>query len=237
MSVMHERNAGAPPYGEYSRLEHENEQNVRSTAKTLAGAFSLEAIVSAVGLAAAICALVGGPQYMLPAAIITIGAALFIKGTGVVSQFGRLIRQTGAGRFGLELGSGSAAELLAGLAGISLGVMVLIDILPTTLAAVAVIVFGGALLFGGGETHRLSQLRRMLPRTSNAEFAAHVSQETAAGVESLGGVACIVLGILALTGVAPASVMIAVGLITAAGVELLSGGATGVHAMTLTRKQ
>ncbi|HVT29365.1 MAG TPA: hypothetical protein VHE81_15220, partial [Lacipirellulaceae bacterium] len=154
------------------------------------------------------------------------GAMLFKSG-GVASRFFYLVRETGGGtRSRTELGSGMSAEMLAGFAGVALGILALVGLVPMTLCTVAVIAFGGALLLGGGETYRVSHLGRYPEDT--AEYAARLSAESAAGGETLVGIAAIVLGILALIGFQPALLTL-IGLLCLGGGMLLSGMAVSVR--------
>jgi hypothetical protein len=63
------------------------------------------------------------------------------------------------------------------------------------LTAIAVIVFGGALLLGSGGTTEIGALDRTCHRGGAAKLAS--------GATALGGIGATVLGILALAGVAP----------------------------------
>lgn len=213
-------------------------QEVRRSAKRIARGFSADAATSAAAVVLAILGLASiAPSYMLPIAIILLGAALLLKGGSVASRFQELSYETGPGREAeMELGSGMSAEVLAGGAGIVLGILALINIVPVTLAAVAVIAFGGALLLGGGETHRLSRLH--WPRQHWDERSVHTARmtaESAAGGESLVGIAAVVLGILALTGVNPV-VLVFVAVLCLGGVELVSGFASSTFMALLQRR-
>jgi len=212
-------------------------QEVRRSAKRIARGFSADAATSAAAVVLAILGLANvAPAYMLPIATILFGAALLIKGGAVASRFQQLTYETDGREGEMELGGGMSAELLAGAAGVVLGILALINIAPITLTAIAVIAFGGALLLGGGETYRLSHLH--WPRQHWDERSLHVARvtaESAAGGESLVGIAAVVLGILALTGVNPA-VLVFVGLLCLGGAELVSGFASGTFMALLQRR-
>jgi hypothetical protein len=118
----------------------------------------------------------------------------------------------------LELGAGMSAELLGGAAGITLGVLALIGLSPMTLMEVAALVFGGTLLFGGGETYRISQLRL---RDENER--GRLAGESAGAIEAMAGIAALVLGILALTGTGQPMTLVLVALLIVAGATFFSG--------------
>jgi len=221
------RYEGAVPTGE----------EVRRSAKRIARGFSADAVTSAAALVLAILGLANvAPTYMLPIATILLGAALLVKGGSVASRFQQLIFETDGREGEMELGGGMSAELLAGAAGIVLGILALINIVPVTLTAIAVIVFGGALLLGGGETYRLSHLHWPGQHWDERRLhAARVTAESAAGGESLVGIAAVVLGILALTGVNPA-VLVFVGILCLGGAELVSGFASSAFMAILQRR-
>ncbi len=173
------------------------------------------------------------PAYMVPIAILTTASAMIFKSSGIASRLSQLVRETGGGSASkAELEGGMSAELLAGFAGIALGILVLIGFIPATLSAVAVIVFGGALLFGGGETFRVSHLGRY--PEDRAEYVSRLMAESASGGESLVGIAAVVLGILALVGIQPA-MLVLVGLLSLGGAMLLSGTTVTMRMLSALR--
>jgi hypothetical protein len=200
----------------------------------MAGAFSGEAIAAAATVVLSILALAGiHPAIMVPVAVLTTGCALLLKSGGVAGRLEWLLRETN-GR--TELETGMSAGLLAGVAGIILGILTLIGLVPATLPAIAVIVFGGALLLGGGETFRVSHLGPIgSARGETAtERAARMSAESAASAESLVGIAAVVLGILAIVGIQPA-LLVPVGLLCLGGAMLLSGAAVSARMFAAMR--
>jgi hypothetical protein len=225
---------------ETNRNIRSDEREVEESAKVLAGTFSAETMAAAAAVVVAILGLADVyPRYMLPTTTILIGAAFLIKGSGIASKFRDLSRLSGAGAGPrVELAGGISADIAAGLAGIVLGVLALLEIQPLTMLAVSIIVFGGALLFSGGETYRVNQIARAWRernRDDDSEYNTRVTAESAAGGEALVGIAAIVLGILALTGIQPEELTFA-GLLAVAGIMVLSGIASGAHAATLMRR-
>jgi hypothetical protein len=101
-----------------------------------------------------------------------------------------------------ELGGGIAAEAVAGIAGIALGVLALLRVVPLTLASIAIIVFGGALLLGSGASSRINAP----PVQAGEGGTRRVAREgvyVSTGGHVLIGIAAVVLGILALLGMRP----------------------------------
>ena len=70
------------------------------------------------------------------------------------------------------MGGGFTAEFVGGAAGIVLGILALVGIAPEILCSVAVLVFGGTLLFGSGMTGMLRNhsARRPLSLTSSVRI-------------------------------------------------------------------
>ncbi|HZS48492.1 MAG TPA: hypothetical protein VFC63_25710 [Blastocatellia bacterium] len=115
---------------------------------------------------------------------------------------------------------GSVLEGIGGLGAIVLSILALIGLFPMELTSVAAIALGGALLIGGGTI--AARYTRFLTRTQ-----ADYTQEIVAGgmgMESACGVAGIVLGILALLGINPMT-MLPTAAIVFGGALLMASGA------------
>src|SRR5215510_4235141 len=82
------------------------------------------------------------PTYLAAVAVIGLGAILLFQGATVVLHYGELLYEAGAA----EVSRGITTEFLAGMAGIVLGVLALVGIVPATLLSAAVIIYGGTLL-------------------------------------------------------------------------------------------
>ncbi len=193
---------------------------IQQDARFIGSGFSGEALASAGVVVLAILGLANVyPDYMLPVAAIVMGFALLVKGGTIASHFRRFVRESGNDREAqLELGTGMSMELLGGAAGITLGVLALIGLNPMTLMEVAALVFGGTLLFGGGETYRISQLR-----LRNADETGRLAGESAGALEAMAGIAAMVLGILALTGTGHPLTLVLVAVLIVGGATLMSG--------------
>jgi len=237
MAVAESQRMGDTRYGpnstERARAESPQEE---TSEKVVATAFAVDAAASAGAVVLAILGLAGiYPSYMAPIAVLAIAGAMLVKSGGVASRFPQLQRHTGRGIGPIvELGGGVTAELLAGAAGIALGVLALLGVAPATLIEVAVIVFGGALLLGGGETFRVSHLGPTGPREDTTEYYSRLTAESAGSGESLVGIAAVVLGILALSGL-QSGTLVLVALLSLGGAMLLSGAAVGTRLFAALR--
>jgi hypothetical protein len=147
-------------------------------------------------------------------AAIVIGGVFLTEGM-MASAAVRHLHSHASGRQTVELGSGMHAGFFAGLAGIVLGILSFFRANPNPLLAVAVLVFGTALLLGGGGAWRLISM----VQSPGEETQTSVS--TGSGGLFL-GLATIVLGILALIGLVPMTLVL-VGLLCLGAGGLFSG--------------
>ncbi len=119
---------------------------------------------------------------------------------------------------------GSVLELVGGAGAAVLAVLALAGVLPLAFAAIATIAVGAALLFEGGSI--VSRYAQLEAETARDTRLSNTSLGSGMAAESLGGIAGIVLGILALLGVSPvvllASAAIAVGAALLVGTEAVS---------------
>lgn len=201
-------------------------QEYRLAAALTTGSTS-EAVGGAAAIVLAILGLAGiQAAYMMPIATIAIGAALVVAGAAVMADYSDVFAEIASTRGEkVELGGGVTAEFLGGAAGIVLGILALIGLAPPTLGAVAVIVFGGALLLGSGATARLRDLKLSRgPEHGRAEHLAREATLAASGAQVLVALAAIALGILALTGIQPATLTL-VALLALGSSIVLSGSA------------
>jgi len=193
------------------------------------------------GLAAIVLTILGlahvAPTLMLPVATITIGVALVFEGGSIAAEYSRIVSKTTENSVQtVEMGGGMTAEMVAGIAGIVLGILALLGLNSLTLSASAVIVYGAALTLSSGMTSRLNDLKIEVSGVQHsARRVAHEAVTAAAGTQVLVGLASGVLGILALVGIAP-TVMVLVGLLTVGTSLLLSGGAVGGRLISLFRR-
>lgn len=203
--------------------------------KIVAGGSIAEAIAGAGAVVLAILGLSGAmPRSLAAIATIALGVALLAQGGAMASQWSRLAREAGGYREEprIDLGGSVAAETFGGAAGVVLGVLSLLGILPGVLLPVALLVFGGTLLLGSRVTVDLSSVTdtqgRRVPMTREAALGA-------TGLQSLAGVAGLVLGILSLVGTSPLTLVL-VGLLALSAAVLLSGSAATTQALGSLRR-
>jgi hypothetical protein len=176
-------------------------------------------VLSIVGLAGVF------PRFLAALSIIALGAALLSRGANIVWRFSELLHEAGAGRKSLTEVSGAlTTEFIGGLAGIVFGVLALIKIAPMTLMAVCIIAFGATLLLTTGEAAWLGSA--VVKGGDVVRQISRLMTSAAAGAQVLVGLAALVLGILALAGVAPITVILAAALTVSAFV-LLNSSAVG----------
>ncbi|WP_438002295.1 hypothetical protein WMF26_24555 [Sorangium sp. So ce185] len=209
----------------------------KAAPKVVLGGSLAEVLCGAATIVLAILGLTGiMPGELTSIATIVFGAALIAQGGAIASRFGALSRAAPPVEWDTraELGSGMGAELVCGAAGVVLGVLALLGLAPMTLTSIAVIVFGGALLLGGGATADLGALD-----THGAhQHLAHVARQAsmaAAGLQSLVGAGAVVLGILALVGIYP-MVLTFVALLALGSIVVVSGSAVSGRAAAALRR-
>jgi hypothetical protein len=211
-------------------VERLSQQEVKS-AEFIAGGSTAEAIGGAGAVVLAILGLVGIlPLFLAAIASIAIGGALLVEGAAIAARYTHLLRESHPGHGGMaELGGGMTIEFIAGCGGVVLGILALLKLAPITLLAIAVLGFAGGLLFGSGATSRVDTLGLY---TGRAQHVAYQAVNAAAGTQALVGLGIAVLGILALVGMMPLT-LILVGLLAAGGAVLLTGGALAARMMSL----
>ena len=162
---------------------------------TETGGVFAEAVGGIATIVLAIVALAGtSPEFLLSIATIVFGAALLIEGTSIGSDYMLAMSATG-----LEFGTGGlSAVLMAGFAGIILGVLALVGISATVLTACAVIVFGAATLLSSTASAGLQTIKSQL----SGDVALAITKSGSSGAQALAGIAATVLGILAVSGAA-----------------------------------
>lgn len=192
-----------------------------------------EAIGGAAAVVLAIIGLAGGlPVAMMSIATIVLGGAILLDSIAIGGRYERLVRDTWGAEARVhkaQLGTGLSAESLAGVAGIVLGILSLLGMMPLTLCSIALIVFGGGLMLG-------SMARRRFNATSMSHYGAGAGHtavraleeatSVAAGGDVLIGIGAVVLGILALLGLYPLTLVL-VGYLGVGGAVMLGGSVLG----------
>lgn len=199
------------------------------------GGSAIEAIA---GVAAIVLAVLGladiMPQYMAAIATIAVGVALVLECGVNAARYSRAVATT-AGQpvhtHAGDVGGGITAEFLGGLAGILLGVLALLNIVPEILLASAVVVFGASLLLSSGTLMELDSLAA----SATGPEASAAPVPSPAGSHVLVGLGAAVLGILALVGIAP-RVLTLVALLSLGASIVLSGSAIGSRMFSAIRR-
>lgn len=202
------------------------------TLRTLAGGSIVEAAGGAAALVLAILGLATVlPQTLAAVATIAIGVALLAEGAAIGGRYARLVSKVEMNRTRTaELGGGTSAEFVAGGAGIVLGLLALLNVVPMTLTSVAAVIYGAALLLGSGATSRLNA---MASRSEEADTAGEMVH-AATGAQVLVGLSSAVLGIIALVGIAPETLVL-VALLSVGATIVLSGTALTARMAELLR--
>lgn len=194
----------------------------REVAEAAVGGSSVGALTGAGAAVLAIIGLAGAlPFYMTTIATIAIGAGLFAEGTSLGVGLGRIdrngIREEDAAAGGFAL------QGLAGAAGIVLGILALIGLLPTVLIAIAILTMGGALVFGGPARAELNLTALQVSGGSiTQKRVATQAVNTSAGLLTLVGLGAVTLAILALVGAPYTATLVLVSLLGLGGALLLS---------------
>lgn len=171
---------------------------------------------------------------------ILIGIATIIFAAALLIQSGTLLSEMSAGAaVPAEGGSGGLSYvLLGGLAGVVLGILALIGVHAVLLASIAVIVFGTCMAFGSSAVYQAFQVRRSFAAGGRAPTEVLINEIAAgsSGLQAMAGLAAIVLGILAVTGINPA-ILSLVALLEMGGALVLTGGTIGTVAQGFMRRQ
>jgi hypothetical protein len=179
------------------------------------------------GLAVIVLTILGlagvAPPFLVAIATIVFGAGLLLFGGSGVSTLSRSLADDAL--LGLAL-NGWSITFIVGLAGIVLGILALLQVVATTLVAIAVIAFGGGLLLSG---RAALHVKLLAAPTDQDELHRRLMEDMAAdsaGLQTMSGLAAIVLGILALSDFAPI-VLLLIALLALGGFLLLSSTAFG----------
>jgi hypothetical protein len=192
------------------------------------------------GIAAVVLSILGlasvYPTFMLAVSTIAIGVALLFKGAALAAEYNEILARIDSGTLKhAEVSGGMSAELLAGGAGIVLGILGLLGVDTTILTAVAVIAFGSALVMSSGVTQRLNHLK--IASSGAEDMAQRIAEEATSasvGAQVLVGLSAAVLGILSLIGMVPVTLAL-IGLLSIGAVSLLTGSAVGAKMVHMFR--
>ena len=202
----------------------------------VAGGSALESFAAVGAVVLAILGIVRVvPGYMASIGTIVVGAALLAEG-GVfgVPAATQPMPGTQNTRVQRQLGGAASAGTFGGAAGVVLGILALLGLAPVTLTAIAVIVFGGALLLSGGGNSVLGRIAARNVLDPNVAQTMRETADTISGALVLAGLAAVALGILALLGLTP-MLLVLIALLCVGGALLLSSSAVA-SAMTYIRE-
>lgn len=102
------------------------------------------------------------------------------------------------------MATGSTGEAIAGAGAVVLAIIALAGTLPTILTAIGVIAAGAAFLFQGAA---IAGRYKETAAASGGGMAGEAELATGTSTELIGGIGCVVLGILALVGVVPVTLL------------------------------
>jgi hypothetical protein len=218
-------------------IEHREETLVeeRRTIETILGGTLVGGLLAAGAAVLSIIGLSGAwPIWMLGIAVIAAGASFLFEGAAIASRSSRLLHEATGGTIQMaELGGGTGAETLTGMAGVILGILGLADVYPLYLFPVAAIVFGVGLIFGAGTNVRLNEIE--LTHKHESPMARHIARQAvrgATGFQIVAGIAGVVLGIVGLASEYPITLSLVAILIVSA-TFLLSDTAIAGRLLTI----
>jgi hypothetical protein len=195
---------------EATTVVHQEEHvgQYRHTIEAVFGGTLAGGLVAAGAATLAIIGLAGMfPVLLVSVATIGVGAAFLFEGAAVISRLSDLLHVATEGRIqAAELGAGTTGETLAGFAGIALGILSILGVVPGVLIPAAAIVFGVALVLGAGTNMRINHLTVAYRQEHPiAQEVAREAVRATTGLQVLAGLGAITLGILALAAVEPLS--------------------------------
>jgi hypothetical protein len=192
-----------------------------------AGGSLIEALAGIGAVALAILGLAGIlPLTFAAICAIALGAALLFEGGSIATLMGRLYAHESV-EIDPDMASGLGAESVAGLGALVLGILALLNVEVATLLPTATIVLGAGMLFGSAATWRVDSMReRGFATTDRVTLLAREALHAAAGAHAFVGLSAVILGILALIGDAPITLVL-VGMLVLGGAVLLTSAAIG----------
>jgi hypothetical protein len=195
-----------------------------TAAREIEGGSTTEAIGGAAAIVLAILGLLGVlPTVLASIASIAIGVGLIVAGGAIAARYERVLAGPDTATVHREIAGGMGMEAFAGVAALVLGILALLGLSPMTLLAISAIAAGAGLLMASGSMARLESLVRW-ETVHDTESRMRDTIYAASGSEVLIGVGAIVLGILALTGHDPLTLVLVA--LLSIGASLLVSGST-----------
>lgn len=199
-----------------------------------AGAVPLaEALAAAAAVALSILGLAGvRTAALLAIATIVVGGTFLLEAGAVGVRYERLVddvARRGEQRIrATEVGGGLAADTIAGLTGVVLGVLSILNVVPWALPPIALLAFGGGLLLGCAGARRLESWRlQRAMRGGTSGRGAILAADAITTIRLIVAIGSMALGIVALFRLAPAKPTLA-GLIGVGCALLLTAASMGV---------
>ena len=166
----------------------------RASQLAIASGSSFELFAGVIGAAVAITGIAGYfPVYMGAIALIAVGFALLAQGGTLAARWQHAEHIAASER---KEAVGIGTEVLGGFAGIALGVLALLAVVPLVLLPVGAIVLGAALLFGGPSQPHIAEVAPGM--RARRYRVTRDAVRTSGGVMVMAGLASIVLGVLGL---------------------------------------
>ncbi len=197
------------------------------------GESAAEAVCGAATIVLAIIGL-ANPEWTIltPIAAILAGGALVFAGIAVCTRC-----MSAVGPADREVEASMSAEFLGGIAGIVLGVLAILGLVPNILISAAVIVFGGSMLLGSVATSGFRSWTSSAQAGAEGTSVTHYGVRVATGSQVLFGLGTTILGIIALVGEShfgPTLNLVSL-LVVGAGVLLTGTALTGRMMSSFTR--
>lgn len=201
----------------------------QSAAYESSGVVGTAAIEAVAGIAVIVLTILGlahvAPVFLVAIATIIAGIALIAQGSTIAAEYARILSTRADLIVPVGMSSTWSLALLAGAAGIVLGILALLNLFPTELVAIAVIAFGGGLILSSGPIAQIAVLRSSGSVVDERirRMTAEVAAQSAVS-QGLVGLGAVVLGILALAGFATLTLILIA--LLSIGVFLLVNGST-----------
>lgn len=217
----------------YYRTRREEEGIEEESAQIVTGGSAMEIIFGAGAATLGILGLAGVlPVLFITIGIMAAGVGLMFAGGSIAAKYRDILSTTGERRgkssMSTAAGGGVSAETLGGAGGAVLGLLALIGVEPLILTSIALIVLGGALMFGAGATKRLANV--VIEGSGAPMYKQRVANESvkgAAAAQTVLGLGAAALGILTLINVGPQQILNLCAVIALGAGLLISGLAVG----------
>jgi hypothetical protein len=194
------------PDGTTTISHEERTEEHKRVLEAIFGGTLVGGLVAAAAAALSIIGLAGVyPPWLMSVATISLGVAFLFEGAAIMSRMSDLLSEVTENKVEMvELGTGTTGETLAGFAGVALGILALLTVVPLVLIPIAAIVFGVALILGAGATVRINELA--VGYRQEHPIAHQIAREAVratSGLQILAGLGAITLGIIALANIQP----------------------------------